>query len=916
MFQLCLGCMKPIGDAQVCPHCGYAKGTPAKEPYHITPGVMLRKYLIGRVLGYGGFGVTYLAYDTQLETKVAIKEYLPSEFATRMPGETQVTVYSGEKTVMFNAGKDKFMDEARRLAQFASVPGIVTILDVFDANGTSYIVMEYLEGETVRDRLAREKKIPEEEAVAIMLPVLDALTSVHEKGIIHRDVSPDNIFLTEDGQVKLLDFGAARYASTGHSKSLSVILKPGFAPEEQYRSRGKQGPWSDVYACAATLYKMLSGITPEDAMERCSNDEVKPLSKLHVSIRHEREIAIMNAMNVYQEHRTQSAAQFKEELIAGLPVKRIKDLKNKQPVFVWTKTQKIILAVVLSLTAAVIGFGAYGMMKGGTPFYVLQGDEKAVKVPDVVGDSDTTAELKTKDAGLVPLISRGDYSDVIEAGMIVNQLLEAGKSVEKGTTLEMIMSLGSEQIELPDVSGLEKAEAEALLRDAGFTVKISEETSTIAPGLIIRQNPEAGFCAKGSEVEIVVSTGKDVDAAKTETLGDYVGKNYDDVVSILDDKDIYVRKVTEESNEPEGTVLAQDIAPGTTVHHGDTITLTVSSGKKKYAVKDYTAWAYSDAYADLTGMGFVVKYSYYENSLYARDLVLRQSVAAGTETDDPGSITVTLTISTGGTKADQNEAPQTAAATAKTTTTTKTTTQTTTQTTTATTATEAYEATVAPLVTEQPAGLGGMSGMFGNLKFRMDFIKNEMYITGNGSMTSMTKSHYPWYSNREKITTLVIGEGVEYLGENAFEDFTNLEHVTLPSTLRELPEAVFYNCSRLTEIAIPDGVSIIGFDAFFLCSSLKTVSLGSNVQIIDNYAFAACPKLDIISLPASLTEVRQGAFYNFDNLDKESFSYVWYAGVADQWEKITFEPYNDLLLNSNITCGDRMIVPPGNALPN
>ena len=911
MFQLCLGCMKPIGDEQVCPHCGYVKGTPAKEPYHIAPGVMLRKYLIGRVLGYGGFGVTYLAYDTQLETKVAIKEYLPGDFATRMPGETKVTVYSGEKTQMFEAGRDKFMDEARRLAQFASVPGIVTILDVFDANGTCYIVMEFLEGETVRARLEREKKLPEETAVAIMLPVLDALTAVHEKGIIHRDISPDNIFLTDDGQVKVLDFGAARYASAGQSKSLSVILKPGYAPEEQYRSHGEQGPWSDVYACAATLYKMLSGQTPEDAMERCSNDEVKPLSKMHVSIRKEREIAIMNAMNVYQEHRTQSAAQFKEELIAGLPVRRIKDLKKGQSGLGWTKLQKGILAGVLALLAATAGIGVYGMVRGGTPLYIFSGESDKKSVPDVTGQTDTVAEKNTRDAGLIPLIVNGNYSDTVERGLIVNQMIAAGKMVDPDTTLEMIMSLGPEQTELPDVTGLEQSEAENLLTGAGFRVKVTEEASNVAPGLIIRQSPEAGLCSKNTEIEIVVSIGKDVDAVKTETLGDYVGKNYDDVVSILDDKDIYVRKVTEESNEPEGTVLAQDIEAGQVVHHGDILTLTVSSGRKKYTVKDYTARTYADAYAELTDMGFAVKYEYAENTLYARDVVLGQSVAAGTVTDDPASVTITLTLSDGGQTNVHNEPPQTAATTKATKATTVTTTTATTApriTTAATTATRITTAATASIPQPATTGVIGRGGSVGGLRYSLDYETGELYIFGNGEMYDMDRNNYPWANDRAKIRSVVIAEGVAGIGANAFEECTALEQVILPSTLSSLPEYVFYNCTALKEITIPGGVRSIEGGAFSGCTALHTVRIESGTQSIGTYAFMNCSSLDALTLPETLVQVQQGAFYDFTNQygTKADIASVEFMGTLAQWAEVVnhTEVYNDILLNSWVQCSD------------
>ena len=238
-IRRCMGCMSTYEAIdEMCPFCGYIEGTPAKEAYHIKPGSLLHdRYTVGRAIGFGGFGITYIAWDNKLMQKVAIKEYMPSEYATRVPGNLTVTIYDGERYTEFMTGLQKFLDEAQRLAKFQNVPGIVRILDCFSENLTAYIVMEYLDGMTLKQYLAEHGgKLPYEEAVEFILPVLAALQAVHKEGIIHRDISPDNIFITEDGKVKLLDFGAARYASTGYSKSLSVILKPGYAPAEQYLS--------------------------------------------------------------------------------------------------------------------------------------------------------------------------------------------------------------------------------------------------------------------------------------------------------------------------------------------------------------------------------------------------------------------------------------------------------------------------------------------------------------------------------------------------------------------------------------------------------------------------------------------------------------------------------------------------------
>ena len=269
MEKRCYGCMKTYDSSlNVCPHCGYVDGTKPESPLHLSSGTILNnRYEVGRVIGYGGFGVTYIAWDKVLEQRVAVKEYLPSEFSTRAPGVSQVTVYDGDKGEQYTAGMDKFVDEARRLAKFTDCPGIVKVYDCFKENGTAYIAMEYLEGVTLSKYIKDKGTIPPEDAVMMLLPIIDSLDKVNKAGIIHRDIAPDNIMVTDDGDVKLIDFGAARYATTIHSRSLTVIVKPGYSPEEQYRSRGDQGPHTDVYAVGATLYKMITGVTPPDAME-------------------------------------------------------------------------------------------------------------------------------------------------------------------------------------------------------------------------------------------------------------------------------------------------------------------------------------------------------------------------------------------------------------------------------------------------------------------------------------------------------------------------------------------------------------------------------------------------------------------------------------------------------------------------
>jgi serine/threonine protein kinase len=313
---LCMGCMSEKGTAEACPICGLQDEKSQESPLYLPPRTTLNnRYLVGRVLGYGGFGITYLAYDLNLQIKLAIKEYLPQNLATRTPSVTSVAVYTGDAKEHFTFGLEKFLEEARMLAKFNGHPCIISVYDFFKENGTAYLAMDYVEGITLKEYLAHKGgKISFETALEIMMPVMDALREVHSFGMLHRDISPDNIYITKNKFVKLLDFGAARFAMGEQSKSLSVILKPGYAPEEQYRSRGKQGPWSDVYAVGATIYRVITGEPPFEALDRLEEDILQPPSELGVNIPDQAEKALLKALAVRANDRFQTIDDFQKML--------------------------------------------------------------------------------------------------------------------------------------------------------------------------------------------------------------------------------------------------------------------------------------------------------------------------------------------------------------------------------------------------------------------------------------------------------------------------------------------------------------------------------------------------------------------------------------------------------------------------
>ncbi|MGN0465776.1 MAG: protein kinase [Lachnospiraceae bacterium] len=315
---LCMGCMKKKPNKGTCPYCHFDLEHYEAPLHHLQPRTILNgKYMVGRALGEGGFGITYIGWNLNLEIPLAIKEYFPSGFVTRDVGRTDnVSVLSGNKAQFYEKGREKFFDEARILAKFDDMEGIVSVKDVFKENGTAYIVMEYLDGEDFGSFLRRNGgKLPVESVFEMMRPVMKALIAVHSKGLIHRDISPDNIRITTNSNVKLIDFGAAREVSGGE-KSLSIMLKPGYAPEEQYRTRGHQGPWTDVYALCATMYRAITGKKPIESLDRMGRDELLSPSQLGVSISQSQEYAIMKGMAVLAQNRWQSIQELYDAIFS------------------------------------------------------------------------------------------------------------------------------------------------------------------------------------------------------------------------------------------------------------------------------------------------------------------------------------------------------------------------------------------------------------------------------------------------------------------------------------------------------------------------------------------------------------------------------------------------------------------------
>lgn len=372
--DLCANCFEKLEqEEKTCTRCGYLEGKDQPTTTLPVGTMLLGRFLIGKVLGKGGFGVTYLSYDLKKETKVAIKEYMPDSLSYRTPGNTLISTYEGEKEESFKLGAEKFYEEAKTLSRFNGHPNIINVFEFFYENNTAYFVMEYIEGVDLKAYLSQMGgTISEDECLSLLTPMMDALIVIHSVGILHRDISPDNIYVTSDGNVKLLDFGAARQVLGEKSKSLSVVLKPGFAPIEQYQTRGKQGEWTDVYALAATMYFCLTGQIPEAAMDRIEEDNIRPVGEFKPDISSTLDQIILKALAVRAVERYQTIAEFKQAFSAlKRPVPEAEAstaVETQRPAETTAPAKKInlrkvlipVIAVCVIMVLSVAMYGIFG----------------------------------------------------------------------------------------------------------------------------------------------------------------------------------------------------------------------------------------------------------------------------------------------------------------------------------------------------------------------------------------------------------------------------------------------------------------------------------------------------------------------------------------------------------------------------
>lgn len=366
--------------------------------HQLRVGTVLKgRYLVGSALGEGGFGITYIGLDLVLRQRVAIKEFFPDGAANRS-GEGRVISVSGSAGESFGIGMEHFMNEGKILSQFVGDPNVVTVRDWFEENGTAYIVMEYIAGKNLQQLLEERGKLPFDEAMSIVRPAAECLGRIHKQGIIHGDISPSNIMVSEGGTVKLLDFGTARVGGRRKEGELSLMLKPGYAPEETYRQNSELGPRLDIYALSATLYKLLTGVTPETAQDRMFNECLIPPGKSGAKLTRAQEAGLMKGMALRAENRPESM----DELLMLLGRDRL-SLSDR----LRSGSGKALIAAVCAVL--VLGGAFFAVRAGG-------GNKPKPPVSSPGSKSENTDENKTPSERLKTR-SENAYPIAISSGM-------------------------------------------------------------------------------------------------------------------------------------------------------------------------------------------------------------------------------------------------------------------------------------------------------------------------------------------------------------------------------------------------------------------------------------------------------------------------------------------------------------------
>lgn len=530
---LCMGCMKEIGDAKQCPHCGFSVDTPQIAPYLPLRTQIGGRYVVGKMLSAAGDGATYIGWDRERKTAVTIREFLPEQHIIRTAADTVLRVKVGSE-LLFHDGLADFLELWRKLARLRAMTALIPVLDIVEDNGTAYAVSEYVETISLREFLLKSRTgyLSFEQTKTLLMPVVSTVSKLHEMGVFHCGISPNALRLGRDGKIRLMDFmiPAARVMDTGFDSELFA----GYAAIEQYSREGSVGAWTDVYAFGAVTYRMLIGSTPQEATERVANDKLMIPPKFAEVLPAYAVSAIQNAMAISPDDRTESMDEYREELSGSPKVMVARKAQAEEAAKAVTtdaeeaerrrkeELRRELLRKQEQTRALLISFGvclAIGLIALGIYFFVTRDTTEPaattttaaatelVDVPNFVGQSYSRIQSDTVLNERFHFVVEYEYSDTVESDMIISQGTEEGERVPMGSDLTIVVSRGVEYITLPDVSGMQYDAAVQLLVSRGFTcTRVERENDgSHTAGIVIATTPEPGKdYERGREIYVQV----------------------------------------------------------------------------------------------------------------------------------------------------------------------------------------------------------------------------------------------------------------------------------------------------------------------------------------------------------------------------------------------------------------------------
>lgn len=525
--HLCMSCMREIGDENQCPYCGFHADSPQLAPYLPLRTVVAERYLAGKLLDYNGDGATYMGWDLEMNAPVTIREFLPDSIAERREDLTLVPMAGCEIT--YRDCYQSFLELWRKLARMRGLSALILVFDIVEDHGTAYAISEYMEGVSLREYLLRSPSgyLSWEQARILFMPVLSTLGTLHSAGIIHRGISPTTLIVGKNGKMRITGFSIWQ-ARTARG-DLTAQLFPGYAAIEQYGFEGQQGPWTDIYAFSAVLYRTLIGSTPLEATSRVTNDRLMVPGKFAEQLPAYVINALMNGLQILPEDRTRTVDQLRAELSAapGTSTAAIayagkEDAPYQEPVPSGRKksasgSKTALIAGLASIAACLVIFAVLSLtvwredigmfFTGGASTQASSNAPELVKVPDFRGLNYNNIKSNTDYTNAFFFETEYQDSDTQGRDVVLSQNIAYGTEVPKGSTIKLVLSSGNEEITLPDFKGQNYATVKLKLEEMGFQCRAiveknddSERAGKVAEMLT---TPEKGY-KKGTVIYVKV----------------------------------------------------------------------------------------------------------------------------------------------------------------------------------------------------------------------------------------------------------------------------------------------------------------------------------------------------------------------------------------------------------------------------